>query len=148
MAFCVKCGSSINDGVKFCQKCGASVSFDPAIQGQNQNVTAPVQPTIQQNPSAVDKNNGIIFALVAIVLIAFSEICWLQPINDMVGESNMFSMLILIIYFIAHILGIVSLVKFKNFMGNTFFYTAVIAMGIVSIISLYHVYELLYQPLQ
>ena len=57
MAFCGKCGTQVNDGVKFCPSCGASMIKKPAAAEAGE---------IQADPNDAEANKGM--AIIAYIL--------------------------------------------------------------------------------
>ena len=71
MAFCPKCGASLNEGVKFCQSCGANLQ--KSATPTQQQAQPPTQPQ-PEYAKPVKKSKtpliiGIVVAVVAIVII-------------------------------------------------------------------------------
>lgn len=70
MAFCERCGSTINAGTQFCRSCGAATENSPAPQNhQPSNHNSPVQPSYPSTAKS-SSSTPIVIGLGAFVLAA------------------------------------------------------------------------------
>ena len=54
MAFCNKCGASVEDGVAFCSTCGAKIDAEPAVETSSENKEKAAQ-VMEQVSDALNK---------------------------------------------------------------------------------------------
>jgi uncharacterized membrane protein len=68
MAFCGKCGTKTENGVKFCPSCGASVGASTGQQNAQQVYTPPVVPGAPQQTDIRDANDNKTMGILAYIL--------------------------------------------------------------------------------